>query len=63
MKKIRKLLSAVLSTAIIAASAVCGISISAETSAAAIKATPLTGWTMLKNNWQFVRYNEVSPID
>lgn len=61
MKKIRKLLSAVLSTAIIAASAVCGISISAETSAAAIKATPLTDWSVSRN-WQFVGASDHATV-
>lgn len=60
MKKLKKLLSAALSAVLLACSAVCGMSASAT--GTPIQATPITGWTKLNNNYNYVSPTEVTPV-
>lgn len=62
MKKFRKILSAALSAAIIAACAVCGTGAAAQTATNAVKATPLTGWAQSSNYWQYRALTPVTPL-
>lgn len=61
MKKFRKILSAALSAAIIAACAVCGTGAAAQTATNAVKATPLTDWSVSRN-WQFVGASDHATV-
>ena len=61
MKRFRKILSAMLSAAVIAACALCGTGASAQTATDAVKATPLTDWN-ISRNWVYVGADDYATV-